>query len=248
MNNSVVIKGNKHGITVILEEEKNFDDLKGLIKEKFEQSSKFFGQADMALSLEGKELSDEEQLEIVKLIMEVTSLNIVCIVDNDEVKDAKFENAIVSQRLEQERKQSAVQAQPVSSELASVIENQGLFYKGTLRSGQVLESEASVVVLGDVNPGAKIVAKGNVVVLGSLRGNIFAGADGNENAFVVALEMNPMQIKIGDIIARCADGEPAKKVKKKKEKEVQPKLAYIYDSNIYIEDLTQENLEDIVIN
>ena len=58
------------------------------------------------------------------------------------------------------------------------------------------------MVLGDVNPGGKVVAKGSVIVLGSLKGNIFAGVDGNENAFVVALEMNPMQIKIADVIAR----------------------------------------------
>ena len=61
-----------------------------------------------------------------------------------------------------------------------------MFYKGTLRSGQVFESDGSVVVLGDVNPGGKVVAKGSVIVLGSLKGNIFAGVDGNENAFVVA--------------------------------------------------------------
>ncbi len=80
-----------------------------------------------------------------------------------------------------------------------------MFYKGTLRSGQVFEADGSVVVLGDVNPGGKVVAKGSVIVLGSLKGNIFAGVDGNENAFVVALEMSPMQIKIGDIIARSSD-------------------------------------------
>ena len=50
-----------------------------------------------------------------------------------------------------------------------------MFYKGTLRSGQVFESDGSVVVLGDVNPGGKVVAKGSVIVLGSLKGNIFAG-------------------------------------------------------------------------
>ena len=90
----------------------------------------------------------------------------------------------------------------------------GRFYKGTLRSGQVLESETSVIILGDVNPGARVISKGNVIVLGTLKGNIFVGAAGNEAAFVAALSMDPMQIRIGDVIARCSDGAPAKKKKK----------------------------------
>lgn len=61
------------------------------------------------------------------------------------------------------------------------------FIKGTLRSGQVLESETSIIILGDVNPGATVVSKGNVVVLGALKGTIHAGATGNEASFVAAL-------------------------------------------------------------
>ena len=85
-----------------------------------------------------------------------------------------------------------------------------------------------MVILGDVNPGGKVVACGNVIVLGSLKGNIFAGANGNENAFVVALDMEPMQIKIADIIARCSDSSPVrKKLKVKAKQPVQPKIAYL---------------------
>ena len=90
----------------------------------------------------------------------------------------------------------------------------GKFYKGTLRSGQVLESETSIIILGDVNPGATVVSKGNVVVLGTLKGSIYVGAGGNENTFVAALSMDPMQIRIADYIARNSDS-PEKKDKKK---------------------------------
>lgn len=238
-NSSIIIKGNKHGITVLLDENKSFDELKGEIKETFERSAKFFGGADMALGVEGKKLTDEEQIELVDIITKVTSLNIICIIDNDDVKDAKFEQAIIKKKMEAriEQESDVKRLQPTST-------NQGLFYKGTLRSGQILESESSIVVLGDVNPGAKIIAKGNVIVLGNLRGYIFAGAGGNENSFVVALDMNPMQIKIGGVIARSADEAPVSK----KKKNINPKISYVYNGNIYVEDLTQENLEDVVIN
>ena len=117
----------------------------------------------------------------------------------------------------------------------------GRFYKGTLRSGQVLESETSIIILGDVNPGARVISKGNVIVLGTLKGNIYVGAAGNENAFVAALSMEPMQIRIGDVIARCSDNGPVKK----KKTEDKPKIAYVEDGNIYIEPITKEVLNDI---
>lgn len=222
MSNSVIIKSFKHGISVILNEECGFDELKSMVKEKFEQSSKFFSGADMAVSFEGRDLSLEEQQSLIDVITQAASINIVCIIDTDEQKDSVFEAALNNKQAET---------------------NEGLFYKGTLRSGQLIETESSVVVLGDVNPGGKIVAKGNVVVLGSLRGYVVAGANGNDNAVVVALEMNPMQIKIGDVIARSSDDAAPKKNSKKKN--IQPKIAFVEDGNIYVEDLNQETLDDI---
>ena len=113
-----------------------------------------------------------------------------------------------------------------------------------IREHFVPESETSVIVLGDVNPGGRIISAGNVIVLGSLRGNVFAGANGDEHAFVVALEMNPMQIKIADVIARSSDSAPKKK---SKNKGVMPKISFVEDGNIYIEELTSDILEDIRI-
>ena len=137
--------------------------------------------------------------------------------------------------------------QPVS-DMESDSKTACMFYKGTLRSGQVFEADGSVVVLGDVNPGGKVVAKGSVIVLGSLKGNIFAGVDGNENAFVVALEMSPMQIKIGEIIARSSDTGTRITKGRNKNKVIEPKIAYVYDQNIYIEDLEQNALDDICLD
>lgn len=66
----------------------------------------------------------------------------------------------------------------IDSYYQDVADNTGEFYKGTLRSGQVLKCDTSIVIIGDVNPGAKIIAKGNIVILGSLKGNAYAGAAG----------------------------------------------------------------------
>ena len=74
----------------------------------------------------------------------------------------------------------------------------GLLVPRTLRSGRLIRSDGHVVVIGDVNPGAEIVAAGDVVVWGVLRGMVHAGAMGNARATVCALEMAPTQLRIAD--------------------------------------------------
>jgi hypothetical protein len=75
---------------------------------------------------------------------------------------------------------------------------------GTLRSGQRVETPFSLIVIGDVNPGADIIAGGDVLVMGSLRGTAHAGAyeDDTLDRVVIALQMQPMQLRIGSVVSR----------------------------------------------
>jgi septum site-determining protein MinC len=75
-----------------------------------------------------------------------------------------------------------------------------LFLNQTLRSGTRIEFAGHVVVLGDVNPGAEIVAEGNIMIWGRLRGMVHAGSDGDEETVICALEFSPMQLRIADDI------------------------------------------------
>lgn len=74
------------------------------------------------------------------------------------------------------------------------------YYKGSLRSGQRIEFEGSVVILGDVNDGAEVIAEDNIVVLGTLRGMAHAGAKGNEKALIAAHSIESPQIRISSMI------------------------------------------------
>ncbi len=221
MDNSVIIKGNKHGIVVVMDENIAFADLKDALAEKFRSASKFFDKANMAVTFEGRKLTADEEKEVLDIIAKNSSLNIICVIDNDQLKDDYYKK-VVDEKLE---------------ELSA---HTGQFYKGTLRSGQVLESETSIIILGDVNPGARVISKGNVVVLGCLKGLVFAGAGGNQDSFVVALDMTPMQIRISDVIARSTEA-----VQLKPSKNVDPKIAFVEDNNIYIEKLDKNVLSDI---
>ncbi len=214
MNHPVIIKGTKSGIIVHLKEELPFEELKEKVCEKFKSSSDFLGDAQIALSFEGRKLDDDEQLELVDCITENSNLEIVCVIDDNAEREAYF-----SRTLEEK--------------LMAMNTNTGQFYKGTLRSGQVIEFDTSVVILGDVNAGAQIVSTGNVIVLGKL----YAGASGRDNSFVVALQMNPTQIRIGDVIARSPD--------EKQKTKVETKIAFSQNGNIYIEPLDRDVLNDI---
>lgn len=82
-----------------------------------------------------------------------------------------------------------------------------VFLRRNVRSGQVVHHTGNVVILGDVNPGAEVWATGDVIVWGRLRGSVRAGASGNVEAVVCALEMRPLQLRIGDCIARPDDDD-----------------------------------------
>jgi len=223
----VIIKSNKYGLIVILDEKLPFADIKQEVAKKFSASAKFFGNVQMAVCFQGRELSPEEEMELAETISGNCQIQIVTILDKDRDMEARMQQELESREAGQ-------------GDLMNL--KDGQFHKGTLRSGQVVEFETSVIVLGDVNPGARVVSKGNVVVLGTLKGNVFAGATGNESAFVAALVMDPIQIRIGDVIARCADESI---IRKKKKIDETPKIAHVEDGSIYIEPITKEVFNEV---
>ena len=218
MDNSVIIKGLNNGIIVVLDPNIEFNLLKEKVTKKFKDSYKFLGNAQVALSFEGRKLSDEEQLELLQIISEQSELKIICLVTEDPEKEAIFQRAI--EQASEERSKA-----------------NGQFYKGNLRSGQSLECDTSIVIIGDVNPGATVISSGNIIVLGALRGTVYAGAKGNTKAFVLALDMSPVQIRIADTIARAPDNPDKTGTK-------EAKIAFLELDNIYIESVSRKSLSE----
>jgi len=81
-------------------------------------------------------------------------------------------------------------------------------HRGTLRSGDQLQTSGDLLILGDVNPGARVIAGGDVMVWGRLRGIAHAGSDGNRTARIVALQLRPLQLRIADLVARGPEDLP----------------------------------------
>ncbi len=230
--NSIVIKGNKYGIVVVMDSDTSFDEIKNQLEEKLKESARFFGNGTMAISFEGRNLDDEQQKELLNVISESSDLNIACIIDHDEKLTEIFKKSV--EKIENIDDNKEDDPAPDSTPVVDVDKNTGKFFRGTLRSGQILESDTSIVVIGDVNPGASVSAGGNIIILGSLKGTVSAGMNGDEKAFIVALDMAPVQVRIGDTIARCPE--------RQKKAKPETKIAYLNNGTIYIDPLSKDLL------
>ncbi len=104
-----------------------------------------------------------------------------------------------------------------NKQFADISDETALFVNKTVRSGTRIEFPGNVVVIGDVNPGAEIVADGNVIVWGRVRGMIHAGARGDRNAFICALDLSATQLRIADEVSATL----------KPQKDPQPEIASI---------------------
>lgn len=222
--NSVIIKCNKYGLIVILDENLPFEELIKDVEDKFKESAKFFKNAKMAMTIRGRSLTQAEEKQVVETIVDSCGLHILCIIDEDRKEELLFHQAVDKAMEEKDAED-------------------GWFYRGTLRSGQVLESEHSIVIIGDVNPGANVTSKGNIVILGSLRGIAYAGATGDRNCFVAALVMKPIQVKIADKMARSAITKRVDDAEYK----LDPKIAYVKEDHIYVKPISQEILGELSV-
>lgn len=217
--NAVILKSNPYGLILNLDPDLPFEELRQAVGEKFRASAAFFKNAKLALTFRGRTLTKDQECTLVDEIVQNSKIQIVCIVD-EEKQSQEFYRQAVERALEAQKNEA------------------GKFYRGTLRSGQVLETETSVIIIGDVNPGAQVISRGNIVVLGCCMGSLYAGAAGDRGCFAAALTMKPLQIRIADKMARSAI------VKKKDTGDypIDPKIVYIKEEHLQIRPITSENL------
>ena len=225
MSQPVAIKGVKSGIVLKLDSRMDFNELLPLIKEKFSASASFFGSAGMALSIEGRQVSEAETTRIIEIIESNTSMKIGAVFTNDELLEKKFsdalrQNGVSSKDAEAERRLGRLEKE--NAALAAALRQNAAadsasaeIYIGTLRSGSSYACRGSLLLLGDVKQGAEVVAGGSIFVLGNLLGNVTAGAMGDDKAFVMALHLDPLQVRISDALAISEDKDATQKSKKR---------------------------------
>lgn len=114
-----------------------------------------------------------------------------------------------------------------------------LYIRKTIRSGQSISSDGNIIVIGDVNPGSEIIAKGDITVWGILGGIAHAGSEGNNYARIRALKLNPVQIRIGEVFARRPDTINLPYIQKSSE--YIPEEAFTHKGSIVIRKIHEEN-------
>ncbi|GFN34485.1 septum site-determining protein MinC [Tepidimicrobium xylanilyticum] len=171
-------KGIKEGIYIHIKEG-DFEVIKGNLKKKLNEYIDLFKGTDF-LGIKGEGLTEEEVGELLNIIKDNYNLE-----PSKEVPPYYFEE----------------EEMPFSG----IDEGVTKFINNTIRSGQVIEYDGNIVIIGDVNPGALIKAKGNIIILGIMRGVAHAGVGGNSDAIIAAYDLQPTQLRIGNIIGRKPD-------------------------------------------
>lgn len=220
MKDAVLIKSFPNGITLLMREDVSMEEILQELTVKFTEARNFFGNSTMALSMEGRKVTEAEEILILDTIRVNSNVRIACIVGHDDDTNKNFIKALQHM----DKKLSGTEG--------------GQFYKGTLKNREVIETENSIVVLGDVYPGSAVFSAGNIIILGGLYGEAYAGGDGREDAYIVALEMEPERLKIGDFKYKTN----AKQLKWGIHPKVQPKIAHLKNGKIVFDPLTKELL------
>lgn len=196
MKEAIRFKLTIEGFFIVFDEIIKFKVLKELLKQKFDESEEFFNGGNMKIILKGRTFSENEFNEIKQIIIEKTGFEDII----EEMPKFDWQN--------------------------NLVEGNTKFYKGTMRCGTSIEFNGNVVVLGDINPGAEVIATGNIIVTGIIKGLVHAGSNGNTTAIVHGKGIYPTQLRIANLITVTPD--------ENKKKENGFETAYIKGGNIYI--------------
>ncbi|HZB96119.1 MAG TPA: septum site-determining protein MinC [Herpetosiphonaceae bacterium] len=214
MTTPVSIKGGKDGLRLVLDEAAPWNDVLDELQERFSRGIEFFHGAEITIDTGGRALGEDELADLVELMAEHGLQPSMLATTSPEGRSAGRAVGIATR---------AAQQRSVSSAPSNEAET-GLLVHRTLRSGQVLQHHGHVTLIGDVNPGAEVVASGSIVVWGRLRGTAHAGAMGDTSAVICALELAPTLLRIADALARTPGSQP-----------VGPEMAHITPKGIEVE-------------
>lgn len=236
MAQNITLKSYPKGLTLSIHENADMPSILEETAEKFNGARSFFGESSVAVSFEGRKLTDEEMQSIIDTIQQNSDLRIVCLIGQDEKIKLLFEDSIrqyenyIPASFLRKLYQSDCDAHIIRS---SVEDQQDLAFRDTL------------IIYGDVLPGAKVSSRKDIIVLGSLLGEAYAGVDSSEAHFIMALDMQPQKLKIGNFRYRKkASGLGLFKNSSKKT----PEIALIRNEEIMIQPVSREVFGNEVIH
>lgn len=229
MAGEIVVKGWRNGLLLVLPAEGPWSDVLSGLESKLEEAkTKTFWQgAQTTLELGDRPVSDTDLEALLGRLKGDYGLVPIAVVSPDaSTRGAASKLGLTPHEKLPVPERHAEKPEPKPQAPA----NNALYLKQTVRSGQRLQHDGNLVICGDVNAGAEVVAAGDIVVFGTLRGVAHAGSAGDETARIVATNLRPTQIRIAGLIARSPDAgaPPLSKT---------PEVACIKDGEIHISPL-----------
>ena len=199
---TVLIKGIRGGLLVTLDSTPSWDEAEVALLDRIEGQGEFFRGAQITLQVGDRQLDSEDIRKLKdKLAKHDVKLQALLGTSADTLRAAR--RSELDTELPEDA--AAIDEQREVKDLPPIDSNENVadavVFKSTLRSGRVIRHVGHVIVIGDVNPGAQIIAGGDVVVWGRVRGTVHAGANGDESAVVCALDMRPTQLRIANHVA-----------------------------------------------
>lgn len=198
---NLAIKGTRNGLLLTLEPETPFGELLKALADRLAEAPGFFRGASLSVDTSRRSLrkSERQQLEYLLSHYQMSVAPLVAVAVAAEVESGSGGRST-------ELFQSPLSPRPQPGQAAQEQEEREtcdtLFLRRTVRSGQAIHHSGNIIVFGDVNPGSEIVAGGDVIVWGVLRGMVHAGYPENEHAMVCALILAPVQLRIAHLLSR----------------------------------------------
>ena len=202
----IAIKGTRSGLLLTLEPETPFTELLNALADRLAEAPTFFRGASLTVDTSRRSLRTAERIQLEKLLehyqMSVAPL------ENERAMEPRRTTKTITLPLEETPPQNMPsEMSPDQSTTRDLrASDDTLFLRRTVRSGQAIHHRSNVVVLGDVNPGAEIVAGGDIIVWGVLRGMVHAGYPENDSAVVCSLSLSPVQLRIAHLLSRPPEG------------------------------------------
>lgn len=191
---AVQIKGLRDGLLVTLTGE-SWDEERASLVAQLDERQSFFQGARLTLDIGAQILGVTELIELRDLLSE-RGVFLWAVLSESPKTEKSAQLLGLATRISKPRPEE--KRQVYVEELG---QDMALFVSRTLRSGTRIEFSGHVVVFGDVNPGAEVIAEGNVIVWGRVRGLIHAGVKGNRSAVICALDLSATQLRIADQIS-----------------------------------------------
>lgn len=238
MGEPVTFKGNKDGVVMLLDQSVEFETLCQLIVQKLWESRSFLGGHTTLTVHTGDQPLDQGQQLALKVLLQSLGHQVKRFTpETEQEEQVKGEEPVAA--LPKEKKsltRSKVgrisNLPPVNTPLTGMenyLADGAVIIRKNIRSGQKIVFDGTLVIFGDVNAGAELIATGHILVMGTLRGLAHAGSEHNNNAIVYANHLLPVQLRIGDLIARAPEGEALENK--------QAEIARIVDQQIVIEEI-----------